>query len=197
MLVVLLADMGVEARGVAGGPEALDQVRRECPDVVFMDIRMPGMNGIEAAGRLWREVDRSRLKIVAISASVMAHERQQFLSAGFDTFIGKPFRDEQIWRCLADLLHVEFEEVGVPRPGGDDHGPLSEEELSGIVLPEALFRRCLRAARLHNLTELKRCVNEMETLGESGRRLGEYLRSLSQRYDIEGVLTILNGIGHE
>ena len=84
----------------------LDEVK---PDVVLLDIRMPIMDGQEAMKRIRQHEEWSAMKVIAISASVLDHERREYLDSGFDDFIAKPFHFEEVCASLGRLLQVEFE----------------------------------------------------------------------------------------
>ena len=60
------------------------------PDLVLMDIQLPGMNGMEALKILRAETATARIPVIAITASVMTQDRQQIMDTGFDGFIEKP-----------------------------------------------------------------------------------------------------------
>jgi two-component system cell cycle response regulator DivK len=63
---------------------------RERPDLVLMDVRLPGMDGLAALKLLRADPRTSRVPVVAVTASVMPDERDRFSEAGFDGFIAKP-----------------------------------------------------------------------------------------------------------
>ena len=188
----MLSAIGVDERGAGSGSEAVEKVRESLPDLIFMDIHMSGMDGVEAMGRIWEEHGRESVKIVGCSASVMAHERQSYLEAGFDAFIGKPFRREQVYACLADLLGVEYE---YEHPSSTPETPVPD--LQGIVLPEDLFVHLEEAARLYSVTELEEYLDEVHGLGAEGQRLADHLRALSREYNMDAILNILKEIRHE
>ena len=190
VLSKILSDIGADVIAAEDGGQAVEQVRAHHPDIVFMDIRMPVMNGLEAAERILSEFGREAVKMVAVSASALTHERERYLMAGFEAFIPKPFLAERIYECLANLLDIEYEyaDVGEKQTVSLD--------LSRIELPEDLVLHLKEAAELYSTTELKRCLNEVERLGEDGYRLAEYLRSLLQNYDMEAILNVLLEIQH-
>ncbi|MBI3042978.1 MAG: response regulator [Betaproteobacteria bacterium] len=64
--------------------------REQSPDLVLMDIQLPGMNGIEALKALRADSATAAIPVIAITASVMQQDRQQIMRAGFDGFIEKP-----------------------------------------------------------------------------------------------------------
>ena len=190
VLTRLLTDIGVEVTLAEDGRQAVQQVQANPPDIVFMDIHMPEMDGPEAARRIWQEVGRDALKVVAVSASTLEHEAREYLKLGFDGFIPKPFRAGQVYACIERLLGVTFEygEASVAAPQE------SPPDLAGITLPRDLHARLKEAAELYSVTELEGYFNEVEQLGEPHKRLAGHLRELRRRHDIESILRILQEV---
>jgi CheY-like chemotaxis protein len=77
----------VEARTAE---EGIELARAHVPDLVLMDIRLPGMDGMSALEVLRAEPRTAGIPVVAVTASVMPEERDRFRAAGFDGFIEKP-----------------------------------------------------------------------------------------------------------
>ncbi len=190
ILSQMLTRIGVEVETAESGLQALEQVRQRRPDIVFMDFRMPRMDGVETRRRLVAE--HGAMVIVAVSASVFEHQRQGYVEAGFDGFIDKPLRAEQVYACLARLLNATFtyESLSVePEEPTVDPGDL--------VLPEPLYRSLKEAVEGHSVTELRKCLDELEALDGAERQLAVHLRRLSQQYDMEAILTTLSEVRHE
>ena len=184
----ILVDLGIEVVEAENGQQAVQMFREHQPDIVFMDIRMPIMDGLEAGQQIMEEFGKNQFKLVAISASTLKHEQQIYFDAGFDDFISKPFRFERICECLATLLDVEFER------GEQQKADAEPKEVSDVSLPEELSMRMKTAAELYKVTELKAYLNEVEELGSEGQQFAQRLRELIQNYDMEGVLKILSEI---
>ena len=72
------------------GEEGVRLAREHLPDLVLMDIQLPGINGIEALRQLRAEAATARIPVVAVTASVMQTDRREITEAGFDGYIGKP-----------------------------------------------------------------------------------------------------------
>ena len=72
------------------GPEALEAFTRERPDVIIMDIALPGMSGLEVIKRLRADSALKSIPVIAVSAHAMAGDREKFLAAGFDEYLPKP-----------------------------------------------------------------------------------------------------------
>ena len=186
----MLVDTGVVVVVAEDGEQALEQAEADPPDIAFLDIRMPVMDGLEALAQMQQRKELEGMKVVAISASALEHERQTYLEAGFDDFIDKPFRFERICSCMADLLGVEFDYT-------DEAEGLSVDEAfdpTDIVLPEALRDHLRQAAEVYSVTELEIYFNELEQLGEAHRKLGHHLRGLRQRHDVESIIHIVENV---
>jgi signal transduction histidine kinase/DNA-binding response OmpR family regulator len=109
LLSRLLRELGLEVTTLSRGVQALTELRTGRYDVAFLDIQLPGMTGLEVVEHLMADSGSDRAKLVAISASVLKHEQMEYTRKGFDAFIGKPFRFEQICECLEKLLGRNFE----------------------------------------------------------------------------------------
>ena len=194
ILCGMLEDIGVSVVAVENGQEALDRMEDVKPDIVFLDIRMPVLDGIEAVKLLQENEQWTGVKVVAISASALEHERREFLQAGFEDFIDKPFRFERLYECMATLLGVTYrykEEVeeGVKVDADFD--------VSGYRLPQALHERIVNAAEVYSVTELDRYFDEVEKLGDEYGKFVAHLRGLRRQHDIEGILEVLKDVGYE
>jgi CheY-like chemotaxis protein len=190
VLSQILQSIGCEVVVAESGQRALDQLQLKVPDIIFMDIRMPGMDGKEAARRIWQQFGKERITLVALSASVFEHERQEYLEAGFDEFIGKPFRFGEICECLRTLLNVEFEyaDSAVAAGGEGDIDPAQ------ISLPVAILSQLREAAERYSVTRLEKCLEELDQDGEMGKRTAAHLRHLIRAGDLEGVSEFLKEV---
>ncbi len=89
----LLEQMGYRADLASNGAEAVESVNRQTYDVVFMDVQMPEMDGLEASRRINKaHSDGSRPRIIAMTANAMQGDREMCLDAGMDDYITKPIR---------------------------------------------------------------------------------------------------------
>ena len=189
----MLVGIGVEAEEVENGQQALERLETFGADIVFLDIRMPVMGGLETLEQLRQRGVAPQTKVVAISASVLEHERQGNLAAGFDDFIDKPFRFEQICACLATHLGVEYEYAEAAEAAAV---PAEAVDWSQIELSADLHARLQGAAKVYSVTEIEDYLIEMEGLGEDERRLAGHLRGLKQKQDMDSILATLQAVPH-
>jgi CheY-like chemotaxis protein len=192
VLAALLADVGCEVKAAPDGPKALELVHSDAPDVIFMDIRMPGMDGTQAAQRIRADLGRQQAPIIACSASAPTHEQQRCFAAGFDGFIAKPFGLESVCQCLEEVLHVKFDyATGFDSPSAG----AAVLDYAQVKVPKRLLQRLRTAAESYSTTELKGYLKELEALGDPQRHLAGQLRELLLSYDMEGITTILSATG--
>jgi CheY-like chemotaxis protein len=187
VLSAMLRLAGCDCTTAENGWQAIQSVRELRPDIVFMDMRLRGLDGIRAARLILHDQGSPLVRIVATSASVLEDERERCLAAGCDEFLAKPFRTEQIYSCVARLLNVEFVRDGP----GRDAPPLSPSDLARITLPEELIARMSSAAERHSATTLRACLDQLEGGGPDARHLAENLRRCLASYDMDAIRQIL------
>jgi signal transduction histidine kinase/DNA-binding response OmpR family regulator len=111
LLRKLLEAVGFEVNEATNGAEALELWKTWQPELIFMDNRMPVMDGSEATEairRLEPSLGRNRTAIVAVTASVLEHERGAILARGADDVVMKPYGEEKIFEVIAARLGVGF-----------------------------------------------------------------------------------------
>ena len=187
VLSLMLTLIGCDVNVAKSGEEALDLIRGAQPDIVFLDMRLPGMSGLDTALRIVQEWE-ARIKLVALSASALDHEHERYLKAGCDDFVSKPFRADRIYRCLQNLLDVQY--VFKERSNARSEPDISLD-LGQLTLSEDLALRLSTAAELHSATVIKSCLQEVEQLGPSGVRLAQHLRHFLASYDLRTIQRVV------
>jgi two-component system, cell cycle response regulator DivK len=86
------------------GEEGVQLARERQPALVLMDIQLPGINGIQALGQLRADPLTRSIPVLAVTASVMAQERQKVMAAGFDGFQGKPISVRELLETIRGIL---------------------------------------------------------------------------------------------
>jgi signal transduction histidine kinase/ligand-binding sensor domain-containing protein/CheY-like chemotaxis protein len=186
----ILINIGVTVETAQNGIKALERIEQSMPDIVFMDIRMPEMDGPVTLQHIFDKHGKNATKIVAVTASVFDHQRQRYFTMGFDGFIDKPIRAERIYACLAEHLNVTFDfaDVSIVQ---------QEKDWSNLVLPKELYENFQNAIDTHSITDLRQYIGELEQLGDQEKHLANHLRILTQSFDIEEIRTVLEGISIE
>lgn len=106
LIAAILDDaQGFELREYVDGPSALEGMSRDRPDLVLLDISLPGMDGTEVLDRIRAHEALRALPVVVLTAHAMRGDRERFLALGFDAYIGKPIVDEdELVRTIERLL---------------------------------------------------------------------------------------------
>ena len=122
LVMTLLEDCQLDAESASSGFEALSKARQKPFDLVFMDLQMPGMDGVETTARL-REMDTGnhRTPIIALTAHALADEQERLTKQGFDGYMPKPISSGQ----LNDIIH-EYTGYVCPKSGNDGRLPVPE-----------------------------------------------------------------------
>jgi signal transduction histidine kinase/DNA-binding NarL/FixJ family response regulator len=108
LLQRLLNDAGFTVKVAQNGAEGVEMFQSYHPHFIWMDRRMPVMDGLEATQRI-RALDGGKeVKIVAVTASAFIEQREEMLAAGLDDFVRKPYRPAEIFDCMTRHLGVRF-----------------------------------------------------------------------------------------
>ena len=86
------------------GEKGVQLAREQHPALVLMDIQLPGISGIEAFRQLRTDATTRGIPVIAVTASVMAQERQKVMAAGFDGFQGKPISVRELLETVRQIL---------------------------------------------------------------------------------------------
>ena len=131
----LLESIGIEHRVASNGREALELLDKERFDGVLMDCQMPVMDGYTATRKM-REDERFKdLPIIAMTANVMAGDREKSLEAGMNDHIGKPIRHDQLLRTMSKWISPSHGGSALPT---EDDGQWAFEEIDGLDVQSRL-----------------------------------------------------------
>ena len=100
----LLKHHGYLTLAAATGEEAIELARAHRPHLVLMDVQLPGMDGVAALTRMRADPATASLRVVAVTAFAMKHDRDRFLAWGFDGYIEKPISVRDFPGQIAALL---------------------------------------------------------------------------------------------
>ena len=107
LLADLLSVKGYAVVTAASGPEALDKVEAERPDIVLLDVMMPGMSGYEVCRKIRENPATGILPVVMVTALDPGQERLKGLEAGADDFLGKPVNQAELLARVRSLVRVK------------------------------------------------------------------------------------------
>ncbi len=104
MISNLLKDSGLHVTVASDGVEALEQVQKQCPDLVVLDIVMPRMNGYELCRRLKSDPKTQKIAVVMCSSKGEEFDRYWGMKQGADAYIAKPFQPTELVGTVKQLL---------------------------------------------------------------------------------------------
>jgi signal transduction histidine kinase/ligand-binding sensor domain-containing protein/DNA-binding response OmpR family regulator len=123
----LMQKTGFEVRIAEDGGQGIEIFRTWRPHFIWMDLRMPVMDGTETTRHI-RALDGGQdVKIVAVTASAFASEREEVLAAGIDDFVPKPFQPSEIYNCMA--RHLGLQRIYDKRPQKQQSSALTWEDV--------------------------------------------------------------------
>jgi signal transduction histidine kinase/CheY-like chemotaxis protein len=172
LLQEMLAPLGFDLREAVDGREAVALFEQWHPHLIWMDIRMPEMDGLEATGLIRANGSGTQTKIVAVTAHAAESERGDILAAGCDDFIRKPYRKADIFDTLEKHLGVHFLYA-------EDQTPDAAAETAGVSLAR------LEELPLELLEELREAavLLDRERLAEVTGRIARIDDKLAARLD--------------
>lgn len=193
VLAQILEGVGARVTAVDSGRSCLALLAREEFDILFLDIRMPEMDGMEVARHVRESASgKGKPKLVAISASTLRHEEQRYWDAGFEAFISKPFLAGHIYDSLKDLLGVEFDYEETAFDAQSESA-----DPSRLRVDAALHAKLKSAAEFCQTTELKELLLELKDCGDDAAQIAQRLEALTEDFDMDAITEILNLMGHD
>jgi PAS domain S-box-containing protein len=183
ILAGILRALGAEVRTAADGQQALRELQQSLADIVFIDVRMPVMDGVETVRHIRQRWTSQTVPCVAVSASNIVPHKQYYLDAGFDDFIMKPFKVHQLTECLEKLLQVKFSRTSASTSDSVE----STAEFSELVLPEELVQRLRHAVDRNAFTDIESLLGELRGLDPRAYQFADYMQHFLDRYDRQGM----------
>jgi len=192
VLSQLLTIFGINVRVAGSGIEALEKLKESTPDIVFLDIKMPGKSGNQVFYEAKKMLGVNDIVWIAVTASVFSEENvdRDYIQKGFDNFIAKPYRPEAISSVIEKFLKVEFDYL----PNKPD---LVSPDFVAQTLPDSLYQQLKSAAEVNNHTRIKKLLAEVKGLDEEKEVLANHLERLIENYQIEEFLNELEKVPHD
>lgn len=158
--LLLLEKLGYPADSASDGLEAMEAIRRKVYDVVFMDMQMPGIDGLETTGRIRSVTGVKQPVIIAVTANALPGDRERCLAAGMNDYLSKPIQAKELERIL-----IQYGGAGTGRKGQESISVDPEriatlrqlEEASGKTIVDSLVQMYLTDTPLR-MNELRRAL---------------------------------------
>jgi PAS domain S-box-containing protein len=188
LLTTQMTQAGFEVREAKNGQEGVILFEQWLPQLIWMDIRMPVMDGYEATAKIRKLPGGDRVKIVALTASAFKEQHKKILAAGCDDIVHKPYQVHEVFDVMTRLLDVNFvsEEKKV-----EIAAEINWKRLSKLS-PQ--LRQELHKAAL--LLDEKRFVDSLEQIEVSEAGITAVLRNLAESFAFDQILELLEDNDH-
>ncbi len=191
LLVKLLSPLGFELREANNGKEAVNMCAVWEPHLIWMDMRMPVMDGYEATKQIKTTTQGQATAIIALTASVLEEERAVILSAGCDDFMRKPFREEDIFTAISKHLGVRYiyedPTEAVPGLDGDRQEVLTPMAIASLP-PDwvAAFKQTILSV---DMEAIANCIEQIRTVNSS---LADKLEDCINNFEYDSILNTIS-----
>ena len=197
VLFELLESVGFSVKEAENGRECVDIFKVWHPDLIFMDIRMPVMDGFEATRIIKSESTTKSKLVIAVTASVFEEDKTMALAAGFDDYIRKPIQEDVIFSTLEKHLKVKYvfqesSQLIQPADVSTESNPLTPSLMS--ILPEELKSKLKQNAQELNQLAMKQLVQQIHEKGYTEIAAG--LKELVSHFKFEDILQLLEPEEH-
>jgi len=181
VILHLLAPLGFEMHEAGDGRDGLEKTMALRPDLILMDLVMPLMDGFEATRRIRQQSALANIPVIALSASVFEHNRQQSLDAGCNDFLPKPIQAENLLEALRQQLKLEwiYSEVKMPEEKKSDLPLIGPPATEATALMDLAMRG--------DIKDLLQRVESLEQRGEEFKPLTGELRRLAKEYRMKEI----------
>ncbi|MGK7898556.1 MAG: response regulator, partial [Xenococcus sp. (in: cyanobacteria)] len=185
----LLEPLGFEVQEAENGQEGITMWQEWHPHLIFMDLQMPIMNGLEATKCIKAHDLNSETVIIALTANVFTKQRSEILAAGCHDFITKPFKEEILLEKIAQHLAVQYLYEAETTSGLNSVTPsekLTSENLA--VMSQQWISRLNEATLQLNSELLTKLISEIPPEHQS---LKISLRNKVENFDFDQILALL------
>lgn len=190
LLSKILANVGLEVENAENGEEAVEMFSRWRPDIVFMDVQMPKMDGLTATRHIKSTDNGCQTPIIALTAQTFEEDRQKILSAGCNDYLRKPFDEQQLFKLMGKHLDVTFIRDNSAPPASPPPKETTVDIDTMVKLPTPLLAELRKAALELDLESVKDCLNQFQTAHPA---LGASLSSLADAFRFEEIYNLCDG----
>ncbi len=187
LLERLLGPAGFETCSVNDGARAVEMFFEWKPQIVLLDLRMPVMDGVEVIRQIRSRENGTRVPIIAITASAFEENRREVIEAGADDFLGKPFRDDDLFVSIGRLTRVRYVYQDTPNGHTVATAPLTPEQVTAAI-PLTLRTR-LRDAALR--ADFDQMLDLLDEAGSAAPEIARELRARVEHFEYQSLLALL------
>ncbi len=187
-----LEPIGIKVMNAENGEKAIAITEFWKPDLIFMDLRMPVMNGYEASRRIKALELGKKIQIVALTASILEMDKQKVINSGMNGYIRKPFKEYELFAMLEDKLGKIFtysDQAIVKK----NVKPIEEVRLTTKVLkvlPKELIESMITATTNAQFDTLLDLIDQVSTYSPE---MAGKLRGMANNFQYDALLKLFKG----
>jgi PAS domain S-box-containing protein len=190
LLSELLSQIGFVTYEASSGTIAIQEAERLFPDVILMDMLMPGMDGCETTSLIKKLPGLQKTPVIMITANVLIGAKDEALASGVDMFISKPFRENEVLEGIASYLGITYVYENIPSniflP---EVSVLKQVDANAVRnLPDDLIGEMLDMVFSGNMRQLEVLIDQVTALDAD---TAECLRDMAHQYDYDALRNFL------
>ncbi len=187
ILASLLESAGVQVITAAGGLEAIELARAHHPQVVFMDLKMSDLDGLEATRRLAQDPITAAIPVIAVTASAIGDIRQTARDAGCVDYLSKPVRAQLLFAMLQTHLGVRFVSAG-------DDSSRRDTALTDFDRRLEISTRLRNAVALGDVSDIQQLAHHLMQGDLAEVAVGERINRLAISFDFDGLSELADSL---
>lgn len=184
LLTRLMEKVGFSVKVADSGEQGIQDFIDWKPHFVWMDRRMPAMDGLDAAKKIRELPYGDNAKIVIVTASALIEERNEVLNAGLDGYVRKPYRPSELYECMRNLLGVKF--IYTDANTGSNEAPFAAKMLQ--CLPKPLRDEMKAALESLDTQRIRAVIGQVEPYDS---RLKSVLENMIASFEYPVILEAL------
>ncbi|MGD9010400.1 MAG: response regulator, partial [Desulfobacteraceae bacterium] len=194
LLEDLVKALGFSIQSVENGEQAVEQFFAWRPDLIFMDIRMPVLDGIAACKAIKITPEGRKTPIIAVTAHTLEVEHQAIIEAGFDDFVCKPLDENELYRKLAHHLKLKLIHEGSPVEENNSADDAADPQpVNGLETLPPDTRTALEAAAIMLDIEQTRAV--IETIRDHHAATADTLTKWLESFQFDKIIAATRNPG--
>jgi signal transduction histidine kinase/CheY-like chemotaxis protein len=191
LMVTLLETVGFEVQEAVNGRQAVEIWKAWKPHLIWMDMRMPIMDGYQATTRIKESPGGKDTVIIALTASAFEEDRIKVIKHGCDDFVRKPFRASEIFKMIKKHLGVRYvySEIDERVTSGVSTEKMSSETMSASIndLSEEVIMRLKEATELSDAAMIDEVIEEIRT---ENLAIAEVLSEMAENFAYDDILAL-------
>lgn len=187
LLARLMESVGLQVKIAENGEQGVQLFKSWHPHFIWMDQRMPVMDGMEATRRIRKLPEGRDVKIVAVTASAFREQEQEMREAGIDDYVRKPYNLDKIFQSMEKLLGLTWIYAEAD----------SERETPLVAPPGEQLLVLNQLAEEGHIFEIQKMATRLEAENETYIPFARQLQKLAKGFDIERITAFIKQFLHE